>query len=91
MSAEDHTKFTTSLIDIATLKTKAITKVSGNIAVGATSVAIQIGDKEVLSIVATNATTGEEVVVDSIIKDSKVTASIAKAVTYVVKIVVTTL
>lgn len=91
MSAEDHTKFTTSLIDIATLKTKAITKVSGNIAVGATSVAIQIGDKEVLSIVATNATTGEEVVVDSIIKDSKVTASIAKAVTYIVKIVVTTL
>lgn len=91
MSAEDHTKFTSALVDIATLKTKAITKVSGNIAVGATSVAIQIGDKEVLSIVATNATTGEEVVVDSIIKDSKVTASIAKAVTYVVKIVVTTL
>lgn len=91
MSAEDHTKFTNSLTDIATLKTKAITKVSGNIAVGATSVAIQIGDKEVLSIVATNATTGEEVVVDSIIKDSKVTASIAKAVTYIVKIVVTTL
>nr|DAU29418.1 MAG TPA: hypothetical protein [Caudoviricetes sp.] len=91
MSAEDHEKFTASLTDIATLKTKAITKVSGNIAVGATSVAIQIGDKEVLSIVATNATTGEEVVVDSIIKDSKVTASLAKAVTYVVKIVVTTL
>lgn len=91
MSAEDHAKFTTSLIDIAILKTRAITKVSGNIAVGATSVAIQIGDKEVLSIVATNATTGEEVVVDSIIKGSKVTASIAKAVTYVVKIVVTTL
>lgn len=91
MSAEDHAKFTASLTDIATLKTKAITKVSGNIAVGATSVAIQIGDKEVLSIVATNATTGEEVIVDSVVKDSKVTASIAKATTYVVKVVVTTL
>lgn len=91
MSADDHAKFTASLTDVATLKTKAITKVSGNIAAGATSVAIQIGDKEVLSIVATNATTGEEVIVDSVVKDSKVTASIAKATTYVVKVVITTL
>lgn len=91
MSADDHTKLTTAVSDIATLKTKAITKVSGNIAVGETSVEIQIGDKEVLSIVATNATTGEEVIVDSVVKNSKVTASIAKAATYIVKIVVTTL
>lgn len=91
MSSADHTKLTTAVSDIATLKTKAITKVSGNIAVGETSVEIQIGDKEVLSIISTNATTGEEVIVDSVVKDSKVTASIAKAATYIVKIVVTTL
>lgn len=91
MSSDDHKKLTDVVSDVATLQTKAVSTFTGTIAVGSLNVEIPLGDlvENVLSVYATNAVTGEEVVVDVVTANSTVTASLATATTYAVKVVVT--
>lgn len=92
MSAEDHTAFTSLKTDVADLKTRAITKVVATITTGQTSATATIGDGvDVLSVSAFNATSGEEIMIDVSVSGTTLMASIAKAVTYDIKVVVTTL
>lgn len=92
MSAEDHTAFTGLKTDVTDLKARAITKVVATITTGQTSTTATIGDgADVLSVVALNATSGEEIMIDVSVSGTTLTASIAKAVTYDIKVVITTL
>ncbi len=91
MSSDDHKKLTNVVSDVATLQTKAVSTFTGTIAVGSLNVEIPLGNlvENVLSVYATNAVTGEEVVVDVVTANATVTASLASATTYAVKVVVT--
>lgn len=93
MSSDDHKKLTNVVSDVTTLQSKAVSTFTGTIAVGDLNVEIPLGDavETVLSVYATNATTGEEVIVDVKTVNATVTASLASATTYVVKVVVTAL
>lgn len=93
MSSDDHKKLTNVVSDVTTLQSKAVSTFTGTIAVGDLNVEIPLGDavETVLSVYATNATTGEEVIVDVVTANATVTASLATATTYAVKIVVTAL
>jgi len=99
MSAADHKKLTNGLADIGTLKTdvetlkgKDVTKYVVTIPTGQTTATATIAESvDVLSVIATNNTTGEEVMIDSSVSGTTFTASIAKSVGYAVKVVVTVL
>ncbi len=99
MSAADHKKLTDGLADVSTLtsdvdtlKTKDVTKVTATITAGQTSATATVASGvDLLSTMATNATTGEQVMVDTIISDTTFTATIAKAVGYNVKVAATVL
>lgn len=99
MSAADHKKLTDGLADVstlktdvATLKTKDVTKVATTITAGQTSATATVADGvDLLSTMATNATTGEQVMIDTAISGTTFTATIAKAVGYNVKVVATVL
>lgn len=99
MSAADHKKLTDGLADVATLKddvaalkTKDVTKVTATITAGQTTATATVASGvDLLSTMATNATTGEQVMVDTTISGTTFTATIAKAVGYNVKVVATVL
>lgn len=99
MSAADHKKLTDGLADVTTLKsdvdtlkTKDVTKVTATITAGQTSATATVASGvDLLSTMATNATTGEQVMVDTTISGTTFTATIAKAVGYNVKVVATVL
>lgn len=99
MSAADHKSLTDGLADVtilkddvAALKTKDVTKVTATITVGQTTATATVASGvDLLSTMATNTTTGEQVMVDTTISGTTFTATIAKAVGYNVKVVATVL
>lgn len=99
MSAADHKKLTDGLVDVGTLKTdveqlktKDVTKVTATITAGQTTATATVASGvDLLSTMATNATTGEQVMVDTTISGTTFTATIAKAVNYNIKVVATVL
>ena len=99
MSAADHKKLTDGLADVTTLKddvdalkTKDVTKVTATITAGQTTATATVASGvDLLSTMATNATTGEQVMIDTTISGTTFTATIAKAVGYNVKVVATVL
>lgn len=88
MSASDHKALTDGLKDISTLKTQVMTKVVATITAGETSGTATLTEgASVLSVMASNATTGEQVLVDTTTSGTTFTATIAKAVGYDVTVV----
>lgn len=78
--------------DVTNLKTSVVTKYSLTLTAGQTSVTQSItAGSDILSIEASNATTGETIMVDSALVGTTLTISIEAAVSYDVKIVIATL
>lgn len=99
LSAADHKAFAGAVTDVTTLKTdveelkaKDVTVVTTTITAGATNgTATVSATANLLSTMATNVNTGEQVIVETTISGTTFTASIAQAVAYDVKVVATLL
>ena len=99
LSAADHKAFADAVTDVATLKTdvdglkaKDVTVVTTTITAGATNgTATVSATANLLSTMATNVNTGEQVIVETTISGTTFTASIAQAVAYDIKVVATLL
>lgn len=99
LSASDHKAFAGAVTDVTTLKTdveelkaKDVTVVTTTITAGATNgTATVSATANLLSTMATNVNTGEQVIVETTISGTTFTASIAQAVAYDVKVVATLL
>ena len=78
--------------DVSTLQTSVVTKYSLTLTAGQTSATQNItSGSDILSIEASNATTGETIMVDSALVGTVLTISIEAATDYDIKIIVATL